>query len=249
MYLATGKEPKDGRAVQARYEKLQEREAREMRKLFWLPTQDRIKNINVALSPIWQAVTDPSGRSPMGYIRNVVLGALREFKRFVSKKIKYDNAIIIEPNLQGGRAMYAPVKMTDEYGNDLPGNAGLIRLGASDERADVLHEMTHAIEHNNPRILSSVLNFYEMRTLGEKLESLRSINPNYAADEFTKFDRWATAYTGRTPYKDQFGASEATEVLTTALQQFYKNPLEFAESDPQFFNFLLTMLRGDEWER
>ncbi len=59
-------------------------------------------------------------------------------------------------------------------------------------------------------------------------------------------DKWwargGDHYSGRY-YTDKAGKIIATEILTTGLQRLHRSPIEFFTSDPEFFNFVVTILR------
>ena len=49
-------------------------------------------------------------------------------------------------------------------------------------------------------------------------------------------------YSGRV-YADSLDEAHATEVLTMGLQRLYEDPVGFAKKDPDYFKFILSVLR------
>lgn len=110
----------------------------------------------------------------------------------------------------------------------------------------MVHEMGHGLEYNARGLLKQVIEFYEYRTEGEIPKWL---GPGYAKSEKAKFDRWASPYTGKV-YRYGWGNKiRATEVLSMGICSMYRNPLKFAKDDPEFFDFIYTVLRGEKWSR
>ena len=49
----------------------------------------------------------------------------------------------------------------------------------------------------------------------------------------------AAGYVGKTY------ANNSTEVFSMGMEQLYKDPISFAEDDPEYFKFIVGVLRGD----
>lgn len=49
----------------------------------------------------------------------------------------------------------------------------------------------------------------------------------------------AAGYVGKTY------ANNRTEVFSMGMEQLYKDPINFAEDDPEYFKFIVGVLRGD----
>lgn len=94
------------------------------------------------------------------------------------------------------------------------------------------HEFGHWLEDWLADVHAEVRRFYDQRTAGEGLVRIYPNLPEYA-----RKDRWKDLYTG----KDYQG--RAYEVLSMAMQYMVTNPGDFAESDPEFFDWLLELLK------
>ncbi len=116
-----------------------------------------------------------------------------------------------------------------------------------------IHEIAHRIERENPEILAKAIEFREMRIArsGTKAVSMKDTFPNHGyadhemgnKDEFDKaFDTNSAHYVGKS-YKDSAG-ERSTEVITMGVQKIYEDPIGFAEKDPEYFNFIVGVLRG-----
>jgi len=81
----------------------------------------------------------------------------------------------------------------------------------------------------------------EKRTGGEIARKLKNIEPNlgYAPSEIARPDKFLSPYMGKI-YRDG-----STEILSMGLQMFYQNPIKLAREDPDYFDFILTVIRGE----
>jgi len=64
-------------------------------------------------------------------------------------------------------------------------------------------------------------------------------NKNYSADERAWEDDFFSAYAGK-----DYGEA-ATEILSMGAEFLYSNPYEFARVDPEYFDFIVNILRGN----
>ena len=105
----------------------------------------------------------------------------------------------------------------------------------------VAHEITHITEMQNTSVLQASMDFLKKRAEGEKPRSLKSLTgANYKRDEKAYKDKWeelgGRVYTGKV-YPD------ATEILTMGIERLDRNPAEFYQSDPEFFEFVIKTLQ------
>ncbi len=107
----------------------------------------------------------------------------------------------------------------------------------------VCHEFMHLVEGADPNIHTACVNFLKMRAGGEAPVSLalHTMNFSYDVSEVTYIDKWGKdwVYAGKV-YTD----IPATEVLSVGVERLVSNPMEFAQQDPEWFNFTLSILRG-----
>lgn len=99
------------------------------------------------------------------------------------------------------------------------------------------HEMGHRYETVIPGIKEAEKDFYDRRTAGEKLESLRSLtgNPNYRSDERARKDNFIDAYMGK-DYGDK-----SYELVSMGFQYAFHNPKKLM-GDPDYAHFIFGLL-------
>jgi hypothetical protein len=104
----------------------------------------------------------------------------------------------------------------------------------------VVHELGHAIEYYRPEILRQSQAWRDGRTVGEGLQRLSKIYPRhgYGASEVTRPDKFFHAYIGK-----DYG-TRASEVLSMGLEEMARDPIGFAEKDPDMFDFIFAVLRS-----
>ena len=114
---------------------------------------------------------------------------------------------------------------------------------------DVYHEYAHHLREHNPAVKEKVKKFYEKRTSGEK----EAYEKSDLVGEYTyKKDKWKELggrdYTGRIYKGNPSESSDGVgmEVLSCGMERFMDNPLKFAKQDPEFFNLVLSCLRGTD---
>jgi len=108
-----------------------------------------------------------------------------------------------------------------------------------DVRRTVVHELGHWLEHTNPEMHDKILEFYDRRTEGEKLQWL---GKGYRRDEKTRRDRFIDPYMGK-EYMRQ-GVRDATEILSMGIEYMYADPVTLAVKDPDYFDFIFNLVRG-----
>lgn len=125
-------------------------------------------------------------------------------------------------------------------------SGGNIYIGSKSNVSTIVHEIGHTIEHNRGEIYRNKrLAFFNDRTKEDKLEQLKTLFPNsgYRWGEATKKDQWVDAYTGKV-YPSDTKNKSASEIVSMGIQQLYDSPGKFINTDPQFFDFIVSYLRG-----
>jgi len=109
-----------------------------------------------------------------------------------------------------------------------------------------VHELAHHLECTNPQIYADCVAFRASRTMpGEQPQSLRRLtgSTRFRVSEVAIEDHWedrgGSVYAGKV-YPPEL---RATEVLTMGLERMYTNPVGFAKDDPEYFKFILGVLR------
>lgn len=136
-----------------------------------------------------------------------------------------------------------------------------VNLQHEDGQRTIIHELGHWLEHKNPRIMVAANAFLAARTKGESARSLRSLTGirGYRSDEVAKKDRFQSPYTGK--IYDRFTERQLraygypdgtelrpTEIVSMGLETMFATPQEFAEGDPEYFDFIWdVIMRGEEY--
>ncbi len=123
-----------------------------------------------------------------------------------------------------------------------------IRISFLDTARTVVHELGHFIEEKIPGVSEAALDFLEYRTKGEPLIQLNQKFPYVGykdwekgrKDQFDKiFDEKRAYYVGK-----HYNDGKATEIISMGLELLYTDPVGFATKDPEYFTFLVGILRG-----
>jgi hypothetical protein len=114
----------------------------------------------------------------------------------------------------------------------------------------MLHEMGHVLEGDLPgrEIASRAFRDYREEQAGTSTFSMMRKYPGWGfnviewanTDSFDRF--W-----GDNAYADYTGkryVTNMTEVLSMGLEALYKDPVKLAQTDPEYFNFVIGQLDG-----
>ena len=121
-----------------------------------------------------------------------------------------------------------------------------LNMNTSSKGSEWLHETAHWIENNNPKVKKRCIEFLEYRTQGEKPEQLNKLvglEDNYEDNEFTKKDAFFNPYCGKLYIEN--GKIISTAILSMGLQELMEHPFQFFRNDPEYFGFVIGILRGD----
>jgi len=117
-----------------------------------------------------------------------------------------------------------------------------INVGANDRRV-MFHEMGHWLERRNKRVAEASRAWVRSRTRGERARRLSAItgNPNYAAHEVAKPDRFISPYVGK-----DYGELGRSEAISMGLENFSSTwrMRTLARDDPEHFSLCVAILRG-----
>ncbi len=117
-----------------------------------------------------------------------------------------------------------------------------INIALAESERVMAHELGHILEFNDAEIRRKVRDFYARRTAGEKLEKLSDITgiESYKDVELARRDKFLDPYMGK-----DYGASPYTEIVSMGVEYFYADPLKLATQDPDYFDFIFRLLRGE----
>jgi hypothetical protein len=173
----------------------------------------------------------PKGK-PREWTRGVVAG-IEKFASLVEYRDELDMDLVVRYVTQDSRTVGRKHASSYARGNSI----NLTRDGGQCEWT-VVHELGHWLEQQDTNVLEAAREFYARRTKGEDLPRLNTYGSGYAADEWTRRDAWLDPYAG----KDYAG--RATELVSMGVQFLVKDPLWFAEGDPEHFRFTIRALKG-----
>jgi len=158
------------------------------------------------------------------------------FNRLVSNRLEMDNEAEVV-RTRDARAFYTPFG----YGAD----AGTIGLATTSGRTSMLHELGHWLEDRDRDVHTKALNFLNRRTSGERPIKMRDARPGMGYDDYeiTKVDKFKSPYMGKV-YQSKSRGMYATEIVSMGLEELYKDAAGFARSDPDYFDFMYNLLRG-----
>ncbi len=112
----------------------------------------------------------------------------------------------------------------------------------------MIHELGHFLELSSASVFAKAKAFLERRTtvngVREPVRKLRDLtgNQGYGHWEVTRKDNFDSPYTGKV-YEDRNGNVNATEIISMGLEKMYEDPKGFARSDPDYFDFIWSIMR------
>ncbi len=130
---------------------------------------------------------------------------------------------------------------------------GAIKLATDDRPGTIPHEFMHHLERNIPQISNFFSEYYKARTLGETPLKLSRVNPgrSYTSDEYTRLDKFTTAYMGHTFMVQGYGGDrnerrQGGEIFSTAVGMLAnrRDAAELYRRDPELFGITSAILKG-----
>lgn len=138
----------------------------------------------------------------------------------------------------------APARRVDFV--DIAGRAGydpgtkVLHVQTGDDPRITVHELGHWLEDHNPEVHRKAVEFYERRTAGE---TLTHMGPGHRPDEMTRIDRFTSPYMGKEYTRN--GDRYATEIVSMGIDRFYNQTAILARDDPDMFDFIFNLVRGN----
>lgn len=158
----------------------------------------------------------------------------------------------------GDRASYSYDKRTINLSDPT------IAKGGEMTAATIVHEIGHALEHNNKHIHERAIEFLLKRAKdtgdSPRLMSDISGDARYRSDEIAIKDKFDDPYSGKIYLKygnntvDAYPGPiwewpknmfDSSEVVSMGLQRLYADPGSFLKSDPEYFAFIVSLVQGD----
>jgi hypothetical protein len=170
----------------------------------------------------------------------------------IAKGLSQENRLALEAGLEDLNKMVSPNVLADAFTNIeqtrsgrayfLSGTNTVYLSKAGSSPRTVIHELGHWLEDSGGiGFRQKVFDFYENRTAGYRLEKMPGIG--YSAKEKTRVDKFIDPYMGK-DYTTLTGERDATEILSMGVEYFYKDPVQLATEDPEYFDFIFDLLRG-----
>jgi hypothetical protein len=115
----------------------------------------------------------------------------------------------------------------------------------------VAHELGHIIEDSDPYVYEMVQTFLHYRVGDEKPQRMANLFPGYGfkANEVGRknhfdrhFDSMSAYYVGK-----QYG--DNSEILSMGIQALHEDPVKFFKNDPEYANFVVSVLQYKESKR
>jgi len=138
---------------------------------------------------------------------------------------------------RASKAQALHVKFSQARSYYIPGWA---QIKINDRLETVAHELAHRMEEVVPGVKEMEKAFYERRTKGESLRTLRSLTgiSGYKPNEVARKDRFLSPYMGR----DYKGA--AYEILSMGIESLLGGYYNILKDDPDYAAFIIGLLAG-----
>jgi len=177
------------------------------------------------------------------------LGAVEPAERFVSKMVGGGGSYPYESvATESGRAYYVDKPWG---GGNTPQVAFDVGKAKSDfwtayNESTQVHELGHMVEHRKHGVQQKVLDFLAYRVGTEPARKLKDEFPRsgYGDDEVARKDKFDRAFSGSAAwYVGKEYPQKTTEVVSMGLQKLHEDPVEFVRKDPEYFHFLMSVLK------
>jgi SPP1 gp7 family putative phage head morphogenesis protein len=119
-----------------------------------------------------------------------------------------------------------------------------VHVGKGVDSDTLVHELGHHLEHTLPDAQKMANQFVRMRTADTPRVDLQKISKSYKSDEYGNEDKWKKLFGEHAAYVGKTYGTGSTEIISMGVEYLYKNPTKMAEADPEFFKFIVGILRG-----
>lgn len=140
----------------------------------------------------------------------------------------------------GGSGLKATSNHETDRSAYLPGSNEVV-LGEGADELHVVHELMHAVEEHDPDVKEAEREYFEERTRGRELKSLRELTGD---DSYASFEKaYDVGHGCIDPYAFKLYEDGGYELLSLGVEMLYREPLAFRR-DPGMLKWLLDVLRG-----
>ena len=169
--------------------------------------------------------------------KRIVNETFAEYNLLVDRNAWKSDETQVEVKKTKARAYYTDVPISRIHINPV-----------ESQRRTIVHEISHGFEKMNPEVLKAANQFLNYRTPGESPIRLSRLLPGkgYRSDENARPDKFANPYAGKV--YGPVGNQDYTELISMGVEALYSDPYKFALEDPEYFDFILTVLRGEKWQ-
>jgi len=216
------------------------------------PAEITVKDVPKSVSSALTWLSEDARKASETRIRQA-LESMKQLQEYVDKDV-YESlsnkAVVIDA---GDFSLYDPkgLRGTKHSPIDYEGPVVVLhrdKVSSSETNDDDLHhEYMHHLWYNSKDIREKVREFFDKRTRGEvvAVENSKLIGEfNYKRDKWE--DLGGREYTGRV-YPSAVGDSKegsGMEVLSCGMERLMKDPELFAKRDPEFFDLVISCVRG-----
>ena len=189
-------------------------------------------------SELKHTLVDISSYKDTSKVENTINKAIPIFNKMISKELTDDISIANEPTFvlssDVGRAYFTSQRNSININEDAPVST-------------LIHELGHYLEHNNPKVHKLCVDFLKKRTAGETKKPLNDLlnTKGYGHEEVAKKDKFFNAYCGKIYENNNYPSIiDATEILSMGLETMADDPVSFAISDPEYFEFVYNIMHN-----
>lgn len=179
---------------------------------------------------------DTSGCRPHGKNKDRFNEALAFVGRLVSEATGADPRVVVADGPDG--PAYSPP--------DRDNPVGYIESPSRTGAATFAHEIGHHLEYAIPGAQKLCQEFLAHRTAGETPADLSALGLTQDSDaKGVKDDFGKTFGTTQCYYVGRLYSDGGTEILSMGIEALYGSPIHFAQSDPEYFAFVMGIVTGD----
>jgi len=181
--------------------------------------KDRLGDIQAGVATIMEWLTaDNEGRNRMLQMPKAHRRGVSFFQSLTSKDVMQDQSTCVSQLPEG----MAAIRKLSNGQTDINVSSNYLQSHSSDIVAGaIVHELGHVLEYQNPTILEKSIAFSSQ---------IKLLAKDLGYKDFL--------------YKDSQGKAYASEVLAVAVGRIYHDPVEFFKEYPNWFGFVIDILRG-----